>query len=401
VLREFDAPSEPTQFAYAPVTNRVAIGNRSVVTVLDLKEGGIVATIGDESATSIGQFVFSPKGDILVIDAARRIEAWDLDAVAKLYELPGGIPSRTEFAFSHTGHLLLTSAQDNTRKSVTVVIYEVASGVAARKFVIPESGRSAELFAPRVAKVVTLNSPRPVQLPLRGKAFQFRIWDISSQDIHAAPFPIWNGRWVCAATVDGALLLTSDDSVTVWPTPRDILRSGTSSQSFTDRELEDLWIGLADEPSAALSAIYSLAQGGDDVVGFLHRKLPPAPPLDRSIIRKQIQALDSDRFVERQSAKAELMKIRVEAEPYLRAAETDAANLEIRRSIQEILRSPPDVLGKNQDEITAIRAIHVLELIGSTRAKELLKHVAGGAALHRRTEYAKRSIDWLESVDPR
>ena len=93
---------------------------------------------------------------------------------------------------------------------------------------------------------------------------------------------------------------------------------------------------------------------------------------DKKII-KLIAELDDDDFGVRQSASTQLGKIGEKADPFLRTALATTSSLEARRRIEALLgtRAYEDTI--STDQLQQIRAIRVLEQIGTPQARDLVE----------------------------
>src|SRR5262249_55315026 len=114
-------------------------------------------------------------------------------------------------------------------------------------------------------------------------------------------------------------------------------------------------------------------------VPFLKERLRPAEPADPERIRQLIADLDSQQFAAREAASKELTSLGAEAEPALRAALKGSPSAEHRRRVEAILA----VLGSRRvpspEVPRRLRALQVLEQIGSTEARQHLETLARGA----------------------
>ena len=108
-------------------------------------------------------------------------------------------------------------------------------------------------------------------------------------------------------------------------------------------------------------------------------------------ITSYITDLESDQFAVRQKATVELEKSGEQAEAALRKKLADKPAAEVRQRIEQLLSKieqeqlPPE-------SIRAVRAVEVLEYIGSPEAKAVLETLAGGAEGARLTKEAKASL---------
>jgi hypothetical protein len=149
---------------------------------------------------------------------------------------------------------------------------------------------------------------------------------------------------------------------------------------LTAKERDSHWDDLASPDAVrAYRAIWALAGAPKETVPLLKAHLRPIPKVEAGKIARWIEALDDNRFVERDGATRELEKLADLAVPDLRKALSKPGSVESRRRIEKLLarwagREPPP------DSLRVLRALEVLEHIGSPEAQQLLQALAEGAA---------------------
>jgi hypothetical protein len=160
--------------------------------------------------------------------------------------------------------------------------------------------------------------------------------------------------------------------------------------------LEELWANLAGADAVrAHDALWSLVHRPTEALPFLRTQLRPVPLLDGEHVQRCIADLDSDQFDVRRRAREELKRLGELAGPALRATLRNKPSLEVRRTIEPLLeRVEQEVY--SDELLRTVRAIAVLERIGSTEARRLLDKLAGGAAEARVTQLARASLHRLD-----
>jgi HEAT repeat protein len=154
-----------------------------------------------------------------------------------------------------------------------------------------------------------------------------------------------------------------------------------------------LWEDLASrDASKGYRAIWALVGSGDRAVQFLRGRLLSAAVGPN--IRKLIEDLDDKRFAVREAASRELRKLGPAAGPALREALEKAPSAEVRRRVSALLAQLTDVtpLAVSGEELRDIRAIQVLEYIGTNEARAVLRSLAGGTPGARTTEDARAAL---------
>jgi hypothetical protein len=162
------------------------------------------------------------------------------------------------------------------------------------------------------------------------------------------------------------------------------------------RQIEEWWSDLSGEDAVkAYRAVWRLAAAPGQIMSWLRTHLQPAREVPADQLRAAIADLDSADFSRRQAASQRLASLADRAGPALRAALKGSLSAEQRRRIEEALASltvvPP------VKTLRDLRAVEVLERIGTQEAKDLLEKLAQGAPAARLTREAKASLQRLAS----
>jgi WD40 repeat protein len=160
--------------------------------------------------------------------------------------------------------------------------------------------------------------------------------------------------------------------------------------------LESLWADLAAADAAkAYQAILAMTAAPKDSVPFLKTRLRPVPAPDPQKLAHLLKNLRSERFAAREKAMTELARLGELAEPALRKAAGEGAPLEFRRRVEQLLDKLQGTITQ-PEQLRALRAIEVLEHVGTGAARDVLRKLATGAPGSRVTQEAKSSIQRLE-----
>jgi hypothetical protein len=224
-----------------------------------------------------------------------------------------------------------------------------------------------------------------------GKDGTIRLRELASDlELHRLAPPDCGMSRVVVAPDDGRLLtLNEDGTVLVW----DLAPPGWRGHE-TPQDPDRLWEGLAstDGPTA-YRAVWALAAEPGRGVPALRERLP------RSVsevtargrrIRALIADLDSDSFDRRTAASRELAAFGAEAEPALRRALARRPSAEARKRLGELLSDCGSL--RSGEVLRCLRALAVLERIGTPEARQVLGRVAAGAPDDWLTEEAKAAL---------
>ena len=128
-------------------------------------------------------------------------------------------------------------------------------------------------------------------------------------------------------------------------------------------------------------------------VSFLRGRLKPVPAVDGGQIQRWIVDLGSDQFKVRDAALKQLHKAGEQVQMPIELAIKADPPLEMRRRLKQILEAAN--VSPGPETVRTIRAIMVLERIGSTEAQAVLETLARGAPGTRATEEAGAALKRL------
>jgi hypothetical protein len=185
-----------------------------------------------------------------------------------------------------------------------------------------------------------------------------------------------------------------DTTVLVWDVTPGLQRARRPVRDLSRAEREQLWAELAAEDAAkAHQAVGRLVAASGTAVDLLQERLQPCPERNPEPLRRLIRDLESPRFADREAAFLELKKLGEEVEPLLNQALEGNPVLELRRRVESLLASSHQV--RDVAKLRRLRALSVLEQIGTSEARRVLKHVATGAAAARETQEAQAALERL------
>lgn len=160
-----------------------------------------------------------------------------------------------------------------------------------------------------------------------------------------------------------------------------------------DAQLITLWRDLAsDDPATAYRAALALAEAPAQAVPFLRKNLSPVAAPDPARLGLLLADLDSEQFAARDRASAELARLGESAVPALRDALSRGPSPEANRRLKALLANVAR-LEPAADLLRDLRAVELLEQIGSIEARQLLESLATGVPDARLTQKARAARD--------
>src|SRR5262249_31949247 len=129
---------------------------------------------------------------------------------------------------------------------------------------------------------------------------------------------------------------------------------------------------------------------------FLANRLRPEPRVPDEQVRHLIGDLDSSSFARRNQASLELQELGGFAETALRKALSGSPSIEVRRRVEWLVEQVQKQTFSTE-QLRVLRALEVLEHIGTSQAQQVLKGVAGGTPESRLSQEAKASLERLEN----
>jgi RNA polymerase sigma factor (sigma-70 family) len=202
-----------------------------------------------------------------------------------------------------------------------------------------------------------------------------------------------------AFSADGTALVTAGDDTTalVWDLTGRLGAKAEPGKPLARADLDACWADLAGEDAArAYQAIRRLAAAPASTVPFLTGKLVPVPAVDEKRLARLVADLDSQSFTERTRATKELEGLGELAAGHLQKALAGKPSLEVSRRVEALLEKQGHASWHpDPDRVRVLRALEVLESIGTPEARQVLERLAAGAPEARPTREAKAAVERL------
>jgi WD40 repeat protein len=365
-LKVIDAPGEEQRpgvgacAAFTPDGRTVAVScpSDSVIRLRDAATGDLVREIPVGREISVGKeffccLTFSPDGSLLAACNPRVVHVWET-ATGELVRKCGEQykskdshkASATCVAFAPDGRRLVVAAGD------FIDVYDVLTG-----------------------ELLSGSHDRPLLKGHRGAA-------------------------LCVAwSPDGKTIASGGDDTTILVWDAADLLPKAPAADIGDKERDRLWGDLqAKDPAEAYKALLGLLGAPDTATALIKDRVPPAPKLDAKRVKSLLTDLDSGESDVREAASRELGKLGEAVEPDLRAALAGEPSEEVKARCKVLL----DALKHDKldpEGLRQVRAVQVLERLGTPEARAVLKDLAGGAP-GRLSRDARLALDRLDKRAP-
>jgi WD40 repeat protein len=406
----------------------IALEDGEVSRVIELETGKTLRTWQVElsgyslaALSGNGRFLATVKNVATVDDRTESIvSVWDMETLIAVRQWSLGTPPlRAGLAFSPDGSTLATGG---TR----IQLWNAHSGRLLHKF--RETGENQQHldFSPDGRWLVSMSSKDMMVWETLSGAPLLRVEDVVwdpqfSPDGKLLAAGTYNGRllfWDTAtiqqfyklevgqsklvsrpvfAPDGGRLASTSDDaSILIWDLAAVWEKRKTLTIApGTAGEIANLWGDLIDgDALVAHRAMQKLGAAKSLAVDMLRGRLQPVAGVRAEKLLEWIEQLDAPSFQVRERATLELDRIGEAARPLLEKALEKSTTPEFRVRADYFLKKwkQPDEKATPTETWRTLRAIAVLESIGSPGARAILERIAGGAAGTPETEAASSAL---------
>jgi WD40 repeat protein len=332
----------------------------------DLATGKLVRWGGDPGNEFRGDYCrLSPDGRLVAgPDAAFDTRTGSKRSVPASPFGAGGMP-----VFSPDGRLLAAASPRDSR------VWELATGRVITD--LPINSLDPAAFSPDGRRLAAVNGERIAVWDV-GLRKQIADWQIPARVETIAFSP--DGRTVATGHGDGTILL--------WRVPAPV-----PDGPWSAGEANSAWDALADDLATnAYSAVWQLTDYPAETVRFLRTKAALAPQAGADEIDKVIAGLDSSRFAEREAATKRLRELGRAAEGPLRQALKRGPSAEQSARIEALLAALEPVARPRGEHLRSIRAVAVLEYMGTDEARRLLAEWAEHGSPPRLADEASRAL---------
>jgi tricorn protease-like protein len=322
----------------------------------------------------------SPDGRVLVVrDNAHIYRCIDLDTQKEFWNLAAPYTRDCPVVFSPNGRMVAVPNKEQGFRLLEVTtgqdrLHLKGQTKEVSAFAFSHDGKTLASGDETTVRLWDLQNGKEMQI-LRGHVGTVRSVDFSP---------------------DGRKLVSGSDDLTalVWKIPPECQYQKPQVIHLGREEKDKLWGKLAAvDAAAAYAALQRLAAADADAVALCRERLFESPPTPPRQIERWIGQLDDEEFAIRDKATNNLERVEGDAKNALESALKRECSIEKKQRIEALL----ETLNAKQSFIRVIRAVELLEQIGTAEAVDVLRQLekkTGDAAVR---DDVRRSLDRLQA----
>jgi hypothetical protein len=277
-----------------------------------------------------------------------------------------------------SGHVTVPPRQQPRQPGDMIYLWNTVNGQQLRRIPTGHHNVRALSFSRDGRLIASCGFDRAVRLWEAASGQERRRYEGHQNEVLSVDFSP-DARRLASASFDGTAL--------VWQ----VFDAAPANRSGAD--FDALWIDLAKEGVTAHRAIGALIAAKGTAAVTRVRVKPAIKPSDNQL-KTWLADLASPVFKTREAAQQEIARAGELPEPALRRALESVADPEVQRRLTDLLDRIPRPETRPQ-QLRDLRAIEVLERIGTAEARQVLGRIAEGAPEARLTREAKASLDRL------
>ncbi|HZU37420.1 MAG TPA: hypothetical protein VFA18_15960, partial [Gemmataceae bacterium] len=323
--------------------------------------------------------VISPDGARLATLAPTgTVRIYDFSTGQILHVLKGPSAARC-LTISPDSRMLASTHSTETfgprEPSDMICLWDLASGRKLRQILVPRIWAAEHLVFSPDSRLLVSGDMRDVHLWEAASGHERRRYKNDLGQVVSVDFASDGQRIVSTYTSGTAL---------VWRIFDPAISHASGAQ------LETRWFELARDGFRAHRAIGELT-AAHGAVQFLSAHLKPVAQPSKSQWHEWLTQLGSKSFSKRQAAERELARVSEMLEPELILALSTTSDAEVRRRLARVLLKV-DSVETRPEELRELRALEVLEHIGTAEARHVLQKLTQGAPNARLTRDAKATL---------
>ncbi len=307
----------------------------------------------------------SPDGKyVAAVTSSTILRIWAVATGRRVHEIDGSLGSGTGVIFSPDSRLLLAAGRDRM-----VAVIEVATGNVRQEIPIDGGYPTSLALTPDGRFLAVGTSSGLVGLYDHERGLLLDQIEGHRGEVTTLAFQA-DTNALFSVGAEGVLFLHDVAPILKANRPQPL--------SLTRHQLEEHWSHLGQEDARGVTlAIQALVRAAPETIAWLRTRVQP---VEARQVQQLLIELGSDDFEVRDRAMRELGRMGKAIERTLKAGrESPDASLDKRVRIEELL----DRIVQNRaipEYLQSLRAIEVLERIGTAEAKQVLEKVAGGLA---------------------
>jgi hypothetical protein len=198
-----------------------------------------------------------------------------------------------------------------------------------------------------------------------------------------------DGRWLAS--------VGKDTTAVVWDLAKVLSAGKPLPAKLSGKQLQGCWDDLAGKDAArAYRSVWMLVNVPEQSLALIGSRLRPVVRPNPECLARLIAQLDDDAFAVRVQAEADLKKLGKKAESALRAAMKATDSAEARSRLKRLLARLEARKEKAEapagEGLRELRAVEVLERVGTAAALAILRSLAAGEPTARLTQEARWSL---------
>jgi WD40 repeat protein len=360
-------------------------GQDQTVRLWDAKTGKPFGPVMQPPTAAI-HVAFTPDGRSLVAALmGGMVRKWDVATGKEVGLACSRGVGATALDFSRDGRFLITCSRNNG-----VRLWDTLTGEPLCDSVGAETYFGDIALSPDASVFLTSGTTRKPGQPPGVPIVQ--LWD--TQTLKPIGQPFANKNALAYDPTGKVIAVGGDDGVVeIW----EVRVHRAKAETVRPEAVEGYWaVMAAANPAESYRATSALIRAPGATVPFLEKHLKPTVPAEGKDVNRLIEELDDESFDVREKAERQLAAHRGHWEAKMRSALAKDPPDETRTRLQRVLDGPDEAVA-SPERLRELRAVQVLEAIGSDEARRLLRTLAGGAADAVLTREARAALDHLAS----